>query len=268
MPKAYELGIRGRIPSHARVPGSYGQSSGVRAPNNREQEDSDLQRAISASLQESRQFLANKEHDDRSAVAASPAAPAVADLMDLGGQQGTPQPKTADSQTVMSYNTMPPRYGTQPNPQYAAQPPANPYQPAPGYATPQQQPPHYQKPPPSYRSPPQPQSSSALVPSGVPSNQYGNPPPAQPVVPAYMAPPAYATASQPAPPVYGVPPAQPAVPTGNLFAPSPVDPFTPAAPPPGDPFGFSQPVPPVDDPFAPKPPPQPTRDDITNSVRF
>ena len=274
MPKAYELGIRGQIPSHARVPGSYGgyNGSGVRGPSTREQEDADLQRAISASLQESRQFLANKERDEK--TAAAPAPVATAGLMDFAGQQGPPQPATADSQTVMSYNTVPPSYGYgAPPPQYASPPPQNPYQPAPAFAA--------QPPPPAYQTPPA--SSNALVPSAQPSNPYGAPPygsapPAQqppaPVAPVYAAPPApagppaYAPA-QPAP-VYGGAPAQPpaAIPTGDLFAPPPVDAFAPVAPPAGDPFGFSQPMPPVDDPFAPKPPPPPTRDDITNSVRL
>ena len=128
MPKAYELGIRGPVASHARTPGSMGHSgygaaamppSGVRPPSTREQEDADLQRAISASLQESRQFLATKQQsDDRSALTA-PAPTATADLMDLGA----PQPATPDAQTVMSYNTMPPSYGhPPPAPQYAAAP--------------------------------------------------------------------------------------------------------------------------------------------------
>lgn len=269
MPKPYELNIRGQIPSHGMAHGSYGRAnghssySGVQGPSTREQEEADLQKAISASLQESAQFLAKKEDKSITSAPAAPPAPAV-DLMDFGGSP-------TESQTVISYNTMPPSYGAQPSPQYASEPAASPYQPVQGYQYGYQQP----APPPQYQSAPvssnalpyqsAPVSSNALVPIGAPpSNPYGVPPQG-----AYAAPPSqgpmYATAPAPAAPAYGSPAPPASIPTGNLFAPPPEDPFAPVAPPAGDPFGFGQPVP-VDDPFAPKPPPQATRDDITNSI--
>jgi hypothetical protein len=317
MPKAFELGIRGPIPSHDRVPGThvYGDAAaspsrnylggdygrggygGIAPPSSREQEDYDLQRAIDASLRESRQYLSTKDPatpDDRSAKTAP--APQVADLMLMDFAQPT-QPSGGpppDAQSVMSYNTMPPSYNAPPpgHPLPQQPPPPNAYQPGPGYAS--------QPPPNSYQSPPPPSSSNALVPSGAPSQpyalspasqQYNAPAPAAPsygappqAAPSYGAPPqahpysysapppaapAYAPAAPPAP-AYGVgPPNQAApkpetVPTGDLFAPPPADPFAPPPAQPGAQYGFGPA--PIDDPFAPRPPPPPTRDDITKSV--
>mmetsp|Transcript_32438 Transcript_32438/g.39870 ORF Transcript_32438/g.39870 Transcript_32438/m.39870 type:complete len:617 (-) Transcript_32438:342-2192(-) len=88
MPKVYELGIRGSIPSHAPVPGvinrqerpppirsaTYDLNKGeyVKGPSTKEQEDADLQAAIKASLEES------KAHLDQRKPGPAPAPPAAA----------------------------------------------------------------------------------------------------------------------------------------------------------------------------------------------
>ncbi|CAB9509987.1 expressed unknown protein [Seminavis robusta] len=301
MPKSYELGIRGQIPSHARVPGAggygknYGKPGVVPGPSSRAQEEADLQKAISASLQESKQFLANK-----TAPPAVAPAPATGDLMDLGGP---PQPATVSQPpaypaAATNYGAHPPTYGAPPAPHYGAAPP-NYGAPPPNYGAP---PPNYGAPPPNYGAPAQyaapppvathanpgfgsPTQSTtsmpgAMVPSTQPSNPYAVTPTAAAAYQSptstqgslapstfsgapYSAPshPVAANAYAPAPP----PPAA-AVATGDLFAPPPVDPFAPNPQSSGGYFVPGQPVPPLDDPFAPRPPPPPTRDDITNSI--
>ena len=289
MPKAFEIGISGSTRgSHAQSSYGYQSSpsrpSGVPSPRNREEEDTDLQRAINASLQESRQYLATKGQSDSYGAPAPPPAAPVADfdLMGLEGPPaGPPQPALMNAPaTNASYNSMPPSYGAPPpaqyaaQPQYASQPLPNAYNQSPGYAS--------QPPPPAnaYQSPP-PAAPGALVVSHVPSQPYAVPPPATPtyqappayagppsVAPSYASPPPAAPVAYGAPPpgpAYGAPPPQAAVPTGNLFAPPPVDAFAPRASATSDPYGLASPV--YEDPFAPKPPPPPTRQDITNSVR-
>lgn len=303
MPKSYELGLRGAISSNARIPGgygrggygSYGGSTGVRAPTSIAQEDADLQNAISSSLRESRQFLANKDasrdqFDDRNALTspqgATPAV-AVGDLMGFEShQEVASRPGIPDSQTAMCYNSMPSADGVPPTPQYAAQPSPIQYQPTPASGARQQPSVVYS----------QPASSNALVLGAAPSNLYAVPPSVQQPTPGYGGPPqsldyeaALMPAAQPgcsappvqavvpaygaSPPAYGSAPLQPgAVTTGDSFAPPVADPFAPApaAPPASDPFRFSQPqpqpMPPTNDPFAPKAPLPPSRQSINNVI--
>lgn len=293
MPKSYELGLRGPISSSARVPGGHGRggyggyvgSPGVRAPTSMAQEDDDLRKAISASLRESRQFLANKDanrhqSDYGSTLRAPPgSAPAVAtgDLMGFGQQGVAPRPGIQDSQTVMSYTSMPPTYNVSPTPQYEAQSQLpNRYHATPANGQRQQQPALYQS---------QPAGSNALVLSAAPRNSYAVAPSVQQPTagygaasmpaaqPAYSAPPVQAVDpdSRVPPPAYGSTPIQPGTVTaGDLFAPPAADhfPVAPAAPPAGDPFGFSQPqpTPATDDPFAPKAPLPPSRQSINNTI--
>jgi len=303
MPKAFEIGIRPTIrgpPHDYRSHGGYASSpppvssssSGFPVPRNRYEEDSDLQAAINASLQESKQYLASRAHSD---TAPPPAAPEVADLMGLDVLPQTVAVNAPPAQAV-GYNN------------YSAYPPPGQYaQPSPqqnGYHHDQQQQQYgYSQPPPQgnqYQGPSPAATSGALVLSNAPNQGYSVPPatptyqaPAPPafaspasVAPSYAYPSSAASvapsyASQPS--AYGAPPPQQqqyqqfqsqqqpqqqqqqqSVPTGNLFAPPPVDAFAPRSSVSGDFYGFSSPV--VDDPFAPKPPPPPTRQDITNNI--
>lgn len=259
MPKAYELGIRGQIPSHARVPGSYGgyDNAQARAPMTTAQEDADLQRAISASLTESRRFLASKQRDEQHALTAlQPSPPATADLMDLGGTNGQPQTRVADSQSIAPVRTDTGYFG---QPQYASQPPMGAYRVEHVGAAQVQS--HVSQ---------NPMQSNALVASTArpvtyaPSN-FALAPAAAPSFTHSQSTPPLAHSGVPALAHRGVP-AQPSrlessAPTSDLLV---SDTFgTPA----GDPYG-RQPYLTEVDPFAPRPPPQPTRDDITNSVRL
>lgn len=296
MPKAYEIGISGgRSQQQQNSNGGYhsspSRSSAMGSPRNRDEEDTDLQRAINASLQESRQFLSTKGQPESRGVPApvSQQAPPVADF-DLMGLEGPPPSCPPQSVSVPpSYASPPPaqyvapppaqygappptQYGAQPPAQYAAPPPQNGYQQSPGYAS--QGPPPQQQ---SYQSP-QPGAPGALVVSHVPSQPYAVVPPATPTyqapLPAYASPPPQSVAPSygspqpaygaPTPPDYGAPPPQGGVPTGNFFAPAPVDPFAPRASAASDPYGLASPV--LDDPFAPRAPPPPTRQDVTNSI--
>lgn len=295
-PKAYEIGIFGPSARSHGYQSSPSHAGGVSSPRSRSEEDADLQRAISASLQESRQYLATKEGQSNGSRGGPPPAAPTADfdLMSLEGPTpgaAPPPPQHAyalASPANASYNSMPPNYGAPPPnygapppnygapppAQYAAQPPPNGYQQSPGAS----------QPPPAnaYQSPP-PGAPGALVVSHTPSQPYAVPPPTpasyqappafsspQSVAPSYASPqlatPAGYGAPPPGPPAYGAPPPQQYAPvaTGNLFAPPPVDAFAPGAPRTNDPYGLASPV--VDDPFAPKPPPPPTRQDVTNSV--
>jgi len=280
MPKAYELGLKGFSP-HQGAHGGYGSPParthiGIRAPASIEEEETDLQRAINASLQESRQYLANKEYVS---AATPPSAPQAIDLMDFSSQlqTATTQPAFRDSQPVMSYNSMPPAYGAPPAGQYASP------------IGSQQSLAHPTQPPLWYQSSSLP--SNVLVPSGMPSQPYALPASGPPYEPSARAPhpaaPTYGGATPVAPPPYaphstvtayggGQPaqtfgsasPAQGARPvsTADLFAHPPVDPFAPAVVASRDPYGLAQPMSAYDDPFVPKPPPPATCNDIAKSI--
>eukprot|EP00934_Nitzschia_sp_Nitz4_P004309 Nitzschia sp. Nitz4//scaffold61_size107673//71490//73388//NITZ4_004246-RA/size107673-snap-gene-0.118-mRNA-1//-1//CDS//3329555743//4299//frame0 len=227
MPKVYELGIKGSVPS--RVPGGYsnptspvsyesGSMRGVPsefAPSSREQEEADLRMAIQASLEESRQHLSRGTGGGGSVA---PTTHSEANLLDFGSPapQQFAAPPSDRSVSGMSYYSAPPTYTQQPPP------PA----PAP-----------YQSPPPAAGN-----YAGALVPSHGPPGSYYQAPPQPygspaPVPPAAAPQPAYGAA----PPTYAPPP--------------PVQ---------TDVFGMNSM--PDDDPFAPKPPAPPTRQDYTNAI--
>jgi hypothetical protein len=245
MPKVYELGLRGgeRAPVGAGIPPSPSSqfsyapspvsSPPIRAPRSPDEEEADLQRAINASLEESKRHLTTGSVDSSASTprAPAPTAPA-ADLLSLNTGDSSdyfasPAPVMTpgsqdfgDNQSVFSYGTSTMASSTFP---YASPPP------------PQQQPP-----------PPQQQQqypSQALV---VP------PVGAQPSYPG--APPAgYGAPYAPAPPQYGAAP--------------PANPYAPPAPAPQQPayfdatqaaFGM-----PEEDPFAPKPP---SHHEIANEI--
>lgn len=280
MPKVYELGLKGPIQAHARVPGdfNYAQTSSnyptsplsagsggaggrqydlstgeyIAPPRTREEEEEDLKKAIAASIEESRRHLEGKSGgDDRSAYTL-PQAETGADLLDLGGQAASSaaysQRPAFDTQSVYS---APPTYSS-------GQPPSLSFQSPPGLTN-------------SVGSP-QPAYAGALVPAHAPPGYYGAPPPyASPPAgtPSYASPPPQASSGPPQGPSYTSPPPVPPVP-----APTPeYRPYEPAqeyySVPPGQPrdvFGLASP--PEEDPFAPKPPPPPSRDDIAREVRL
>lgn len=271
MPKVYELGIKGPIPSHARVPGyapsgysnptspitmgsgfnasqarspDYG-GPGISAPVSRAQEDDDLRKAINASIEESRLHLGSRGASDNTSSYSTPNATAgTADLLDFAGPSPAQPPADARSVSSMpSYYSAPPSYNQAP-----------------------------------YQSP-SPVPSNALVPAVAPPGYYGAPPPP---APAYASPP-------PTTPSYGAPPpanlsfASPAPTTPGYTSPPPVPPAPAPSPapyyppqraaadmlstpnrPPADAFGLNSG--PEDDPFAPKAPPPPSRQDFANQV--
>ena len=262
MPKMYELGIKGPIPSHARVPGSndyavainptspisYGSGSAGRdfsGPNSRDQEDADLQRAIQASIEESRRHL-DKKHEDNFSTYSSPqpmthpAAPApTADLLDFAGSGPTPSPAPPlppSDASIPSYYSAPPTYHNAPPPQ----------------AAPYQSPPALQMGA-SVGSAPPGGIGGQLVPAQAPPNYYpGATPPPVGGPPAYASPPGVPPVPAPTP-EYGRPPPQAGTPDfyGRQTQPTDV-------------FGLQSP--PGDDPFAPRPPPPPTHNDIASAV--
>lgn len=215
MPKVYELGIKGgtdraAISSPMR---SSAVAPAITPPRTRDEEEAELQRAITASLQET------KQHLDRKALPAS-----EPDLLGGGGGDGDffsappsqPAPALPHSDaSVISYSSAPARYGGAPAPYPGA--PA----PYPG-APPQQQ--AYPGAPP----PPQPYNqayTSAPVPGmlALPSSQpgYGYPPSQpSPAASAYTAPTYFAPAPAPTTTSYA-----------NDFAPvGAEDPFAPKPP--------------------------------------
>jgi hypothetical protein len=297
MPKVYELGIKGPIPSHARVPGyptgssnpispismgsgnqSQGRSldhnAGISPPSTRDQEDYDLKRAIQASIEESRRHLETRKADDNTSSYSTPQANAgTANLLDFDAPTHSP----ADARSVSSmpsYYSAPPSYnqGVQtPSPaHYQSPPPANP-----GALVPAQAPPgYYGAPPPGYHgasppyygAPPPTTQAYGVAPPNTPV--YASPPP---TTPAYGAPPpttpSYAS-PPPTPPAYASPPHHPAPTQGySRYAPAPATGpgllNTPNQQP-TDIFGLGSP--PEHDPFAPKPLPPPSRQDFANAV--
>jgi hypothetical protein len=236
MPKVYELGVRG---SSDRMPGrkdyaEYDHSpsrsmaaSGIPVPRTHEEEEAELQRAINASLKESRQHLSRGMDDAASAATApvkSSAAPEV-DLFDFGPPTA-PAPPPSDSYSVMSYTSAPPQgafYSNAPPPQYGV---------------PNQNPPtSYLALPPAesaYSAPPQ-TNSSSYAPSS-----YAVPPASSYAAPSSS----YAASSYAAPP-------------SSSYAPSSY------APPPSSYGDFGPTMNDIDDPFAPKPP---THNAIANEI--
>ena len=241
LPKMYELGVKGTGKSPR---GAQGYGSPVTSPvggggyagNPYDQEEADLKRAIEESLKESQAHLSKVGiRDDRSAQT-QPAAQ-TADLLDFAGGAGGPPP----SDTQSAY-TAPPTYGS-PAP-YNQAPPS--YAPAP-----YQSPPGLQQANP-IGSPPPSMGGGALVPAHAPpGSQYGTP-----STPQFSSPPPVPPAPAPTPNYgYGAPP--PGA-TGDMYgAPNPHS---------SDVYGLQSPQ--VEDPFAPKPPPPPSRNDLTNAVRI
>jgi hypothetical protein len=288
MPKMYELGVKASN-SRTRVPGYTGAnnynysnptspismgsgmastsqgrshaSNNYAQPSNREQEDAELQRAIQASIEESRRHLEQKGGDDRTNYTTPQGR---ADLLDFtappsAGTAPYGQP-SGDARSVGST----PSY-------YSAPATYNQHPPAYNTAAPYQSPPAYQSPP------PQQAAQGALVPSHGPPGYYNAPPPASnhfatppPVPPAQAHAPAFASAPAPAP-MYAPAPAHAYAPA-PVYAPAPAPAYqtqgrlsTPNQPR-NDVFGLNSP--PEDDPFVPKAPPAPSYQDFATTVRY
>lgn len=263
MPKVYELGIKGSSANENRVPGvnyreagSYtaGATAPIRVPRTSSEEDAELQRAIQASLEESKTHL-NKPEE-------APSRSAITTTSDLLGFEGTDPmsspPALQPDPSMNSFTSAPQPVSTDyalgaPPPQYTPQSALYP-PPSPAYSAP---PPSYQ-PEPSYGAPqtnvlalPGPAPAQASY-GGAPQPAYGAPPPAQaaygapsPAQPAYGAPqPAYG-APAPPPPQPQQFPAQPAYSQGS------------------DPLGVHGGTSAYEDPFAPKPP---THTDVASDI--
>ncbi|GAX10578.1 hypothetical protein FisN_14Lh078 [Fistulifera solaris] len=183
MPKVYELGIKGgAAATSSSVVRGNSLPPAIHAPQTPDEEEAELQRAITASLQET------KQHLNRST------APATAPEVDLLGENGgndffaAPPPAAPalphSDASVMSYTSAPTLYASAPAPYAAGAPP--------------QQPPAYPGAPP----PPQPYNqpyTSAPVPGllALPSTQPGSYPPPSPAASAYTAPTYFAPAPAP-----------------------------------------------------------------------
>jgi hypothetical protein len=276
MPKVYELGIKGPIPSHARVPGysysnptspssmgsgsqgrsiDYGRSTYVPHPASRDQEEEDLRTAIQASIEESRRHLGPKAGDDnRSAQSTPQITSGAADLLDLGGPTPGPVPVQQLASDTRSVGSMP---------SYYSAPPAY-HQAPPAYGSPAP----YQSPPPIQQANPvaSPAQPGALVPvHGPPGTYYGAPPP---TTPSYATqPPSYATQppsyASPPPSYASPPPVPPPNPQYAQYASAPASNLL-NRPQGGDVFGLGSP--PEVDPFAPRAPPPPTHQDLASVV--
>jgi len=274
MPKVYELGIKGPIPPHARVPG-YGYSNptspismdsgyprsvggGDYVPLSREQEEADLRRAIQASLEESRRHLENKGQNGGALLQTSQSS-GDGDLLDFGSPAPTGPPglPMSDNRSVsgMSYYSAPPSYSQAPALPYGSPPPYNAPPVNPGALVPSHGPPgYYQAPPttPAYASPPP--GSYASPPPGayasLPPGSYASPPPG-----AYASPPPVPPAPAPTPQTGYAPSPYGAPQMNYMNAPGQQS---------YDTFGLNST--PEDDPFAPKPPPPPPQQDFASMI--
>jgi len=243
MPKVFEIGIKGPLSSEAPVPGySPGRSRSngyntITSPATRDQEEEELQRAIQASLEESRKHF---ESRDNASTRSTPQAN-TADLLNFSAPalpSVNPPVDTASVASMPSYYSAPPTYS-----QGAA----------------------YQSPPPIQQANPvasPPVSAGALVPAVAPQGYYAAPPAAasayvtpSPSLPAYASPPAAGG-------VYSSPPPLPPVPapTPASVAPGPGLLDTPT----NEVFGMNSP--PGEDPFAPKGAGPPSHNDLANAI--
>ena len=234
MPKVFQIGIKGSVPSNVR--GSYGGNAispvsmgsgsvnrGFGAPSSSAQEEEDLRRAIEASIEESRAHLGESTSTDGrgaptgdlldfAAPAPPPAAPPA-----YAAAPSYPPPADAPSVASMpSYYSAPTTYG--PGTPGQAPPPVSA---GGGALVPAVAPPGYYQAPPPYGSP-----------AGPPPQSYASPPPVPP-------------APAPTPAQYGAPPPPPQQQNTDVF-------------------GLTST--PVNDPFAPRPPPPPSHQDLASAI--
>jgi hypothetical protein len=249
MPKVYELGLRGGSRGAPPPNPAYGGPSprgfaepagGVHVPRNSYEEEEELQRAINASIEES------KKHLERNNAPPPPSLPG-GDLLSLDAGPSSP------GFDNMSFTSAPPpmQYTQPPPPQY--RPPPQQYsQPPQGYG--QSPPPQYSQQPPATPTYPSSNAGAAAYPALPPSSSYG----ASPSAASYGSPPGQPTPPPAAPVAYGAPP---------TYAPAPPQPWSGGGdaygrppPPTADPLGLRNMA---QDPFAPKPP---THHDIANEI--
>lgn len=242
MPKMYELGLRsGTAPRDA---GAYGGGGGTRsvhpppdikAPRSPEEENEDLQRAISASLAESRAHLEQRSEPPRPPPAPTqPAPPALltdgGDLMSMG--MGDPNVSGGYDTGYGGVYQQPPQY---PQPPQYQQPSTYSqeaiYQQLPVY----EQPSAYQQPLAYPTSNAGATSYPALTayPSTGQESYAPQSSPTAPFTAPLAAPPSYGYTGAPPTPQSGVLPTESYAPTTNIFdSYAPEDPFAPKAAPP------------------------------------
>lgn len=241
MPKMFELGVQS---SYGARGGNGYSSAGVgytrtpTIPASRQQEEEDLQRAIAASLEESRRHLQSKGP----AATTPTATQSTGDLLgfDSPAPSMPPAQPHSDARSVsgMSYYSAPPPY-TQASPMAGQAPPS--------FASPG-----------PYQTPAPVATPGALVPSHGPPGSYYQAPPA---TPSYASPPPVPPAPAPTPQsAY----AQPAYAQPAYAQPAPAVNYMSSPPPQGDTFGLNSM--PGEDPFAPKPPPPPTAQDFQTAI--
>ena len=250
MPKMYELGLRSGSRDN-RVSGprsALPPPAAVKAPRSAQEEQEDLQKAIKASLEESRAHLEQKSMAPPPPVAA-PAPPAVPDgddLMSLG---------MGDPTVPAGYDSVFGASASQPYQQAPA------YQQQVGY----QQPPIYEEPS-AYQQQPayqQPTGTPAYPTSNAGSAAY----PALPASTATAQDPAYYP-PPPAPAPYMAPPTTPSVTYATPAASPPQtgtvlpDTFTPNPSGPADLYDTYA----AEDPFAPRAAPPATHSQVTNEI--
>lgn len=262
MPKVYELGVRGVAAVDNRQPVPYGgggydsnfsprssysgvgggyerdDSSSFRVPRSSTEEDEELQRAIRASLEESKRHL--KEASPPDVLDSAPApAPDTTDLLDFGGPEPSLPAIMPDASATYGAPALPPTTTPFYDAGYGAPPPSQPPAYDGGYAA-------AALPPAQYGAPPPPAAYGAPPPAygAPPQQQYLALPSSQPMPPSQ--PPAYgAPQLTTGPPAYGAP-------SAPAYGASPQPSYASAGT--GTQF---------DDPFAPKPP---TFHDTANDI--
>ena len=247
-PKVYELGLRGE--RRGRSAGSTAAPAGVKAPRTPREEEEELQKAIRASLAESKQHLEKSKPPPAPAPVPVPAyaspAPAYAaappaalpgypdDSMSVGMGDPTQPSYAPFSQAPPAYGAPPPAYGAAPPVSYptsnagaAAYPALPPSAPAPA---------PYSAPTPAYAPAPAPiPESNALF-----DNNYSSAPPAPAATPFDSFAPG-AVAEDPFAPK---PPSHTDIATGIMSAYGPATPApAPAALPPSESSGVEAPPP-------------------------
>jgi len=240
MPKVYELGLRRpSAPGYERNPGvNYARSqlpdssgypsSRIRAPPTREEEEAELQRAIKASLDESRQYLErnssqNNGRNNTPLALPAPVPERAQDLLEFGGNN-SPNIITAYPSSDIPYT-------------------------------------HYNTSNQTGQQFPQLQNGPSNISPSFPSGSFVPPPHSLPPVTVGVEP-AYGHTFQPPQHQPSYPDS-----SANVYAPPASTTFDAFAPAPAqsDVFNLYQPTP-FDDPFAPKPPPPKTHDDIANTI--
>jgi hypothetical protein len=222
MPKVYELGVRGAAASSGPVPGmssprssEYNGGGGggppsMRPPRDTLEEERELQRAINASLEESRRHLEDRGRADVSTAQQTTSNDPDLFEFDSAAHAAAPRPPSNG-------------YAPPPQQQYGSPPPQHHQQ---QYASPPPQQQQYGAPPPQqqqYGGPPPGQQLLALP----PSTSYGSQPPVQQQQQQYAPAPVQYQSPAPVQTNFAPPAAAPAY-AADLYAAQ--DPFAPKPP--------------------------------------